>query len=196
MALRDPRSSKLVLHEPSLSFKRIYHLVLLILASEEFEHSSPLAFLGHGVKALAAHPFHCPLSRDHWCECFACTTFSQPSSCGHQYGSSISEPFSLPSSCGLQYGSSVSTPVPSARPSRCLHLAAFNTGVPSACPSHCFTLRPSIREFHQHALLVALPCRLQYGSSISTPFSLLHLVAFNTRVPSARPSRCLTSCSF
>ena len=144
------------------------------------------------MKALAAHPFHCPLSRDHWCECFACTTFSQPSSCGHQYGSSISEPFSLPSSCGLQYGSSVSTPVPSARPSRCLHLAAFNTGVPSACPSHCFTLRPSIREFHQHALLVALPCRLQYGSSISTPFSLLHLVAFNTRVPSARPSHCFT----
>ena len=59
-----------------------------------------------------------------------------------------------------------------------------------------FILRPSIREFHQHALLTASPCGLQYESSISTPFSLLHLAAFNTRVPSARPSRCLTSCSF
>ena len=78
------------------------------------------------------------------------------------------------------------------QPSHSLHPAAISTGVPSASPLHCFTLRPSIREFHQHALLVALPCRLQYGSSISTPFSLLHLAAFNMRVPSARPSHCFT----
>ena len=85
-----------------------------------------------------------------------------------------------------------------------------NTGVPLAFPSHCFTLRPSIREFHQHALLVAFilrpsirefhqhalltasPCGLQYESSISTPFSLPYLAAFNTGVPSARPSHCFT----
>ena len=78
------------------------------------------------------------------------------------------------------------------QPSHSLHPAAISTGVPSTSPLHCFTLRPSIREFHQHALLVALPCRLQYGSSISTPFSLLRLAAFNMRVPSARPSHCFT----
>ena len=72
----------------------------------------------------------------------------------------------------------ISTGVPSASPSRCLHLVAFNTGVPSARQFHqhallvAFILRPSIREFHQHALLTASPCGLQYGSSISTPFSL------------------------
>ena len=72
------------------------------------------------------------------------------SPCGLQYESSISTPFSLPSSCGLQYESLISTPF------SLLHLAAFNTGVPLARPSHYFSLRPSIREFHRHALLIAL----------------------------------------
>ena len=71
-----------------------------------------------------------------------------------QHASSISTPFSLPSSCGLQYGSSISMPF------SLLHLAAFNTRVPSTRPSHCLTLQPSIREFHQHALLIASPCGL------------------------------------
>ena len=75
-------------------------------------------------------------------------------------------PFSLPSSRGLQYWSSISMPF------SLLHLAAFNTGVPSARPSRCLHLAAFNREFHQHALLTASPCGLQYGSSISTPFSL------------------------
>ena len=114
---------------------------------------------------MAAHPFHCRLVT-----IGVSASFAQPS---HSLRPAAT-----------------STGVPSACPSRCLHLVAFNTGVPLACPSHCYTLRPSIREFHQHALLVAFilrpsireshqhalltgsPCGLQYGSSISTPFSL------------------------
>ena len=55
-----------------------------------------------------------------------------------------------------------------------------------------FILQPSVREFHQRALFTASPCGLQYESSISTPFSLPYLAAFNMGVPSVRPSHCFT----
>nr|POE52379.1 hypothetical protein CFP56_66440 [Quercus suber] len=79
----------------------------------------------------------------------------------------------------------------------------------STQPSQSFVLWPSVREFHQHALLTPL-CLMTIGVSASSaqpsqslrlvaistrvplmcPSHCLHLTAFNTGVPSARPSHC------
>ena len=117
------------------------------------------------MKALAAHPFHCPLSRDHWCECFVCATFSQPSSCGHQYGSSISTPFSLPSSCGLQYGSSISMPF--SLPSSCGLQRTLGSPTPSlavayghdACISRLKQLVRCLSHSQKRRMYISSMCR-------------------------------------
>ena len=76
----------------------------------------------------------------------------------------------------------------SAQPSHSLRPAATSTGVPSVRPSRCLHLAAFNREFHQHALLTASPCGLQYGSSISMPFSLPSSCGLQRTLGSPTPS--------